>query len=220
MLLYSDTNHCISIRIDIVLRCTLRITACLMSRSSNGRTTSTSQEGVDATEVRLLGDSHKRRTMTNGIVFDRKLGFQAKSRSDEIDKFEAVLGGSKRVLLKTSSIFPFDLFPDEITIDETKVSIVYHEFFFSDEVHSITIDMIKDIDVETGPLFATLKIVPDGYPGRPMELRFLKKKDAIKARQIIQGLIIARKHGIDPTKIQSEDFLEKIELMGTTNTDD
>lgn len=155
--------------------------------------------------------------MTNSIIFDRRLGFQNRLTPSEIDEFEAVLQGSKRVLLKTSSIFPFDFFPDEITIDECKVNIIFHEFFFSGDTHSITIDMIKDIDVETGPIFATLKIVPDGFPGEPLRLRFLKKKDAIRARQIIQGLMIARKHGIDPTKIQSEDFLEKIESMGATN---
>ena len=114
-------------------------------------------------------------------------------------------------------MFPFDFFPDEITIDEYKVNVVSHEFFFSEDIHSITIEMIKDIEVAAGPFFATLKIVPDGYPGNPLVIRFLKKGEAIRAQRIIQGLMVARKQGIDPAKLDNPDFIESIEALGKTH---
>ena len=157
----------------------------------------------------------------NQIVFDAdQLSSlaQAKSAIDsEMQKFTTVLNASEKILFKTSSVFPFDLFPDEITIDECKINIVFHEFFLSEDIHSITIDMIKDVKVEHGPFFASLKIVPDGYPGQPLEVRYLKKEDAIKARRIVQGLIVARKQGLDPAKLDFYDFINKIESLGATH---
>ena len=144
------------------------------------------------------------------------MGFQSRLLSSDIDKFESLLERSTKILLKTSSVFPFDFFPDEITIDEFKVNIIFHEFWLSGDIHSIQIDMIKDIEVESEPIFAELKIVPDGYPGHPLAVRFLKKKDAMKARRIIQGLMVARKQGIDPSQLD-EHMIEKIERLGKTN---
>lgn len=155
--------------------------------------------------------------MKNAVLFDSSKNFKNNLLSSDVDKFESLLKSSKKVLFQTSGVFPFDFFPDEITIDENKVNIIFHEFFLSDDVHSIMIEMIRDIEVETGPLFAILKIVPDGYPGHALELRYLKKKDALKARRIIEGLMVARRHGIDPAKLDASDFVDKLELLGKTN---
>ena len=157
----------------------------------------------------------------NQIVFDAdQLSSLAQAQSaidSEMQKFTTVLNASEKILFKTSSVFPFDLFPDEITIDECKINIVFHEFFLSEDIHSITIDMIKDVKVEHGPFFASLKIVPDGYPGQPLEVRYLKRGDAVKARRIVQGLIVAKKQGLDLTKLDVYDFINKIESLGATH---
>ena len=159
----------------------------------------------------------RKQVMKNIAVFDRRAGFQSNLLSSEIEKFNALVKRSNKILLKTSAVFPFDFFPDEITIDESKVNIIFHEFFLSEDVHSITIDMIRDIEVETSPLFATLKIVPDGYPGHALEVHYLKKKDAIKARRIIQGLMVARKQDIDLAQLDESHFIEEIESLGKTH---
>lgn len=159
--------------------------------------------------------------MANNVVFDRyrlsHLPLRRVDSSIDVQKLASLLKGSKRILLKIASMFPFDFFPDEITIDEYKVNVVSHEFFFSEDIHSITIEMIKDIEVAAGPFFATLKIVPDGYPGNPLVIRFLKKGEAIRAQRIIQGLMVARKQGIDPAKLDNPDFIESIEALGKTH---
>ncbi|MEK7092211.1 MAG: hypothetical protein AAB907_01145 [Patescibacteria group bacterium] len=139
------------------------------------------------------------------------------SSASNNEKLDMLLKGSQRILLKASSVFPFDFFPDELTIDENKVNIIFHPFFFSKDVHSIMIEMIRDIEVETGPFLAVLKLVPDGYPGHALELRYLKRNDALKARRIIEGLMVARRHGIDPSKLDSPDFLKQIETLGKTS---
>lgn len=137
----------------------------------------------------------------------------------DVEKFDSLVRGCRRMLLKISAVFPFDLFPDELIIDECKVSIICREFFFSEDIHSINIEMIKDVDVETGPFFAKLQIVPDGYPGHPLLVRFLRKKDANLARSIIQGLMVAKRNNIDLAKIDDPDLVNKLELLGKTHVE-
>ena len=77
--------------------------------------------------------------------------------------------------------------------------------------------MVKDIEVEAGPIFALLRIVPDGFPGHPIIIRFLKKKDALKIRRVIQGLMVAKRHGVDFARLDEAEFEHKLELLGTTH---
>lgn len=138
------------------------------------------------------------------------------SYSDSV-RFDSLVRGCKRMLLRISAIFPFDLFPDQIIIDECKVSIIFGEFFFSSDSHSINIEMIRDVEVETGPFFAKLQIVPDGYPSKPLIVGYLRKKEAYKARSVIQGLMVAKRNNIDLGKIDDTDLVNKLELLGKTH---
>ncbi len=126
------------------------------------------------------------------------------------------LTNNSNVLFKATAVFPFDFFPDNLSVDKNKVNIVYKEFFASEDIHSILIKNIKDIEIETSPFFATIKIVPDGYPASPIRITYLKKKEAIKARRIIQGLMTCYKEGIDLAKIKSNSLIQKIEDLGQT----
>ena len=51
---------------------------------------------------------------------------------------------------------------------------------------------------------------------RRQEIRipYLRSNDAIRARNIIQGLIIAKKEGIDVSKLTHKELVEKIEDLG------
>lgn len=131
-------------------------------------------------------------------------------------KFEQLANNANRVLLKIRSVFPFDLFPDEITIDPVKVNIVTREFFLSSTIHSIYIKNILDVIVDCSPFFATLKIMYEGFGPNTVNVKFLKKDEAQKARRIIQGLAVAAKEGVDLTKLKTEDIISKAENIGST----
>src|SRR5687767_10553618 len=121
--------------------------------------------------------------------------------STEEEKLEKLLHRSTRTLLKIQTVWPFDLFPDDVAIDESKINIVQREFFASEIVHSIPISSIKDIELECSVFFATLHVVPDGYPQKEVVVPYLKKNEALRARRIIQGLIVTRKENIDLSKV-------------------
>ncbi|MBI4078958.1 MAG: hypothetical protein HY429_01530 [Candidatus Levybacteria bacterium] len=138
-------------------------------------------------------------------------------RNGEERKLQALVARTEKVLLKISAVFPFDFFPDEIIIDENKVNLIIRQFFFSAHTHSIMIKMIKDVAIECSPLFATFKLVPDGYPGEPIVIKFLKKSEATKARSLILGLMLLLKEGLDPAKVPTEILKKDIEALGKIN---
>lgn len=130
------------------------------------------------------------------------------------EKVEELLSKAARVLFKTSTVFPFDLFPDKLIIDEIKISIAYSRFFSSEQIYSVLIKDVSDVTVETTPFLATLKIIDNRYQDNPIILKNLRRKSALRAHKIIQGLILGREQKIDFSKIEAPDLVKKIEALG------
>lgn len=138
----------------------------------------------------------------------------AKQRSDNIEKFVKLIDESDGMLLKISSVFPFDLFPDSITIDPIKVNIVSREFFFSACMHTIYVKNILDILVDCSVFFATMRIMYEGFGPNVVYVKYLKKGEAQKARRIIQGLVVATREGVDFSRLDANEVRQQIEMLG------
>lgn len=138
---------------------------------------------------------------------------QYSTDAQERDKLERIVDKSNRVLLRVYSVFPFDLFPDELTIDENSVDVVHKDFIGIQRARSIAIFDIADVTVETGPLLANLKIVGGPHLRDPMIIEHLRKSDAIRARETIQGLVLTIKQGVDLSRLALEEVIQKVEEM-------
>ena len=141
-------------------------------------------------------------------------------KEDELkNKFEKIVSKSERVLFTTSTIFPFHFFPNKLIIDQNKVSVVEKNFFWSETIRSVMIKNILDITIDTAPLFAHLVIIDVGFKEDAIRLNYLRKKDALLARKIIQGLIVAIKEGIDLSDISGEQLIQKLEGLGQVHAE-
>ncbi|OGE17404.1 hypothetical protein A3F00_00955 [Candidatus Daviesbacteria bacterium RIFCSPHIGHO2_12_FULL_37_11] len=120
------------------------------------------------------------------------------------------------VLLKISAIFPFDLFPDTVTIDSDKVSVICKNIFGMQDISSVLIENISHVDVSTGILTCTLHIIDSSNYRNPIDIiaHNLHHSDALKARKLIQGLIAARKHNIPLPGPNSPEYLSEAEKLG------
>jgi hypothetical protein len=135
------------------------------------------------------------------------------------EKFDDVVKRSDTVLFKAKTIFPFDFFPNDLIIDITKVTVITRNFFFSGQTQSINIKDILDIVVETGPFFATIRVIDMGYlPTNKIHIKYLKKKDAMQARAIIEGLLAANKAGVDITKIPRRELISRLPDLARAQT--
>lgn len=139
------------------------------------------------------------------------------TKSDQnINLLENLSIESKSVLFHFHTSFPFDLFPDEIVIDENKVNIITKDFLFVHHLRSILIEDITDVSVDTGLLFAAITIIDSGNYRFPITItiKFLLKKDALRARDIIQGLILAKNNNINLSSMTVSKVRKEITALG------
>jgi hypothetical protein len=135
-----------------------------------------------------------------------------KQEAESKQQLSELTDAAQRVLFKTKTVFPFDLFPNDVIVNDDKVDIVFREFFMAETIHSEMIEELKDVVVETSPFFATLRLV-DTFNVETC-VKYLPTKDALKARDIIQGLVVAKKRGLDLTNMTKEEILKKIQAIG------
>jgi hypothetical protein len=138
----------------------------------------------------------------------------AKGVEQSQNKIESLLSKSSIPLFEAKTVWPFDFFPSTVTIDINQVNIIHGQFFLSDRRYSISIDNILDCLVDVSPFFGCLRIIDAGFSHNDIEIRYLKRADAMKARRIIQGLIIANKQKLDLITLPNEELLPKIEEIG------
>lgn len=133
-----------------------------------------------------------------------------KEKTLQGEMFSDVVKRSRTILYKTHTIFPFDWFPNDLIIDLTKVTLVTRNFFFSGQTQSVYIKDIMDVIIETGPFFSTLRIVDSGFVQNKLSVKYLTRKSATRAREVIEGLIAAAKSGVDMTKIGRAEVLDRL----------
>jgi len=131
-----------------------------------------------------------------------------------LKKLNKLAQGSARVLIEIKTVFPFNFFTDYLIIDELKVTIHTSYFFYTKEVRSIEYKDILNVIVQEGVIFAKLEIIDRFFTQHPSSLEYLKKKEAIEARRVIQGMIIAKKENIDTQKIPANELLDQLERIG------
>jgi hypothetical protein len=137
-----------------------------------------------------------------------------KQKIQQREKFEQLVDQSGKIILNVKTVWPFDLFPNEITIDLNKVNIYFKEFFWSGQLRSVPIEKISSVFAETGLFFGTLKITSEDFIENAVDIKYLWREDAIHARRIIQGLMSVAKQRIDLTKISTHELPEKIAEIG------
>lgn len=105
-------------------------------------------------------------------------------------KIDIVQQKSNTVLFTAKTLFPFTLFPDTVIITEAAVEIIYGLFFFSSQRFPIPITSLKTVSLSTNLLFGTLSFEITGYEQNPPQVSFIPKSQAIKAKNILNGLIM------------------------------
>lgn len=123
---------------------------------------------------------------------------------------------SNRILVSITSYgFPFDMFPDTINIEDGRITIITRRFFFSSQVHSVDIKDISNVFINTAPFFDQLVIVSKTFAENEVRIKYLRKKDAVLARRIIEGLRVFESKQIDTSNFTKEELLAKLEELST-----
>jgi hypothetical protein len=124
---------------------------------------------------------------------------------------------SNRILASISSHrFPIDLFPDTVNVEESRVTVITRNFFFSSQVHSVDIKDISNIFINMAPFFSELVIVSKTFTENEIRIKSLKKEEAIIVRRIVEGLRIFESKQVDTSVYTKQELVAKLGELSTT----
>ncbi len=148
---------------------------------------------------------------------------QTKDTEINKQKLENIMDRHDIELLRAKSLFPFQLFPDTITIDTTKVTIIEKTMFATEAIHSCTLKDLSDVEVQTAFFMGTVYIryMPQSNsPGmnEPKEIKItaLKREDAMKAKKILRGVLVAKAEKINIATLTPEELQAVLEKFGNS----
>lgn len=134
---------------------------------------------------------------------------------EKMKKLSKIVEKSNEVLASAQAVFPFDLFPDTVIVDRTKVTIVKRGFFWSAEAISIRIEDILNVTTSVGPFFGSLTVASRVMSSVDhFKTDYFWRNDAIRLKHIIQGYVIAHHNKIDVNHLSKEDMIETLTELG------
>lgn len=162
----------------------------------------------------LLEKSQVAETSVVTKIAEEKLAVGEQGRLDDV-KVAKMVKKSNRILISISSVWPFDLFPNIINVEEGRITIVKRHYF-SSEVHSVDIKDISNILINNAFFFSQLEIVSRTFEVNQVRIKFLRNKEAVLIRRIIEGLRVFASKDIDTSRYSKEALIAKLKELSTT----
>lgn len=155
------------------------------------------------------------------LIAKSQLALDEQKKSDKKDKMRKltkIVERSNEVLATATAVFPFDFFPDSVTLDRTKVTITKRSFFWSAEVISIRIEDILNISSGVGPFFGSITIASRVMSSEDhFTIDYFWRKDAIRLKHIIQGYVIAHHNNIKVSHLSKKEMIATLSELGHDN---
>jgi hypothetical protein len=165
------------------------------------------------TQVNPLSQNLKQTTIGKDLpvtIKDRVL--KAEKNKQAVDD---MISNSNRILLRVSSVFPLDLFPSRIIVEDTRLVII-HRQLFSSQVHSVDIKDVSNIFIDTSIIFAQIRIISNTFAQNQIIVNKLWKKEAILVRNVIEGLRTFINHDIETTNFKTAELINKLKELNAT----
>lgn len=134
---------------------------------------------------------------------------------NDVKDLKKMVYQSKEMIARVQTIFPLTLFPDDIILDRTKVTIIKRNFFWSADVISIRIEDVLNVSSSIGPFFGSVSI-----SSRVMnsvdhfEVDRLWRSDAIEIKKLIQGYMIAKHSDVALEDLPVDELVATLEDLG------
>lgn len=138
---------------------------------------------------------------------------EAKKSELDKSKLNQITQISNRVLARASTVFPFDLFPSTIVVDDMKVTVILRTFFWTELIRSFDMIDISGIFVGSGPILASIELVSKNFIENNVTIKNFWKKDAINLRNVIEGIRMLTKEDVNTKDFQKYELLAKVKTL-------
>lgn len=119
------------------------------------------------------------------------------------------------VLASVQTVFPITLFPDQIVVDRTKITIKKRSFFLTSNTISFQVEDVLNVSCGTGPMFGSLTIASRVMSSIDhFQIDHLWRADAIFLKHLIQGHIIAKNNKLETDQLSVEEMIETLCELG------
>jgi hypothetical protein len=136
----------------------------------------------------------------------------------ESEKLIHITDGARDNLITASTVFPFVLFPDTVSIDRQKLTIVHRSFFRTSSTICVQIDDVQIAKVDVGPFFGSVHLASKYFVDNIQSINFLRRSDAIKIQRLLQGYMIAHHRQIDCSGIDNDQLVILLNQLGQSST--
>ncbi len=140
----------------------------------------------------------------------------ATKQEDDTQMVNDLVKKSNRLIISISSLFPWDLFPNTIDVEESRVTFKFRQFL-SSQSHSVDIKDISNVFIESSIFFATLQVVSRTYTQNEIKIGNLHKAKAKKVQRIIEGLRTFTENKINTSNYEIDELIAKIEEFHTNH---
>lgn len=131
------------------------------------------------------------------------------------EELRQAIRDSSQVLASATTVFPLTMFPDTVTLDRTKLTIMKKSFFKSGEVMSMRVEDLLNVTAQVGPVFGSIKISSRIFSSeKPYEVDHFWRDDALKLKRVTQGYIIAMQRNIDCNSLSTQELAEMLNQLG------
>jgi hypothetical protein len=134
--------------------------------------------------------------------------------SQSLQEIQEQVDQDTLVLFKTTTLFPFEIFPTDVVVYRTKVDIIDRIFFWAQEVRTVMVPDIFTLEIQTTPFFSSVTIT-HRQPMTPLiTIKFLRNKEALQLRALVQGLVTAHYQKLDLSQLSPAQLVQELKELG------
>ncbi len=138
--------------------------------------------------------------------------------AQSLQEIEEKVEQDSLILYRATSIFPFEIFPTDVVVYRNKVDIIDRIFWGAQDIKTVMIPDIFQLEVQTTPFFSSISIT-NRQPMMPLiSVKFLKNNDALQLRAIIQGLVNAHYQKLDLSDLSPAQLIQQVKELGEAAT--
>jgi hypothetical protein len=104
-----------------------------------------------------------------------------------------------------------------ITIDRQKLTVSHWSLFKTRRTTSVQNRDLINVEASMGPFYGSLVITSKHFLNNVQTAKFMRRQDVLRARRLLQGLIIAFNAKVDITNIESTQLIELLMDLGREN---
>jgi len=143
---------------------------------------------------------------------------QEEPKQTNEEKLVDVTVGAHDILFSAKTVFPFTLFPDNISMDRQQLTIVHRDFFRVANTISVRIEDVLNVESHVGPFFGSIHIFSKFFTNDIKSVSYLTRDSALRIQRLIQGYMIARHRKIDCSTIEKRQLIILLNDLGQGTT--